>query len=246
LIADCRRWRRCQGALLNGEQCLENAVGHGKRFLTLFCAAILVAASGAVCVQGAEKPGPPKGFVPIFDGKTFRGWEGNFKAFRIEDGAIVAGTLKGPIPRNEYLCTTQSYTNFELRLKFKVLGKGANAGVQFRSERVPKSNEMIGYQADLGETWWGCLYDERRHKLLTGPPEAQRNKIIRQNDWNEYVIRAQGRRVRLWINGQQTVDYTEPDGSIPQVGVFGLQVHQGGPMEAWYKDLVLRELPEHE
>ena len=181
--------------------------------------------------------------ISLFDGKSFQGWEGNLNAFRIEDGAIVGGSLKKPVPRNDYLCTKKTYTDFELRLKFKVLGKGANAGIQIRSERVPNSNEMIGYQADLGDNWWGCLYDERRHKLLTGPPEEKRSKIIRRNDWNEYVIRCKGRRVQLSINGHQTVDYTEPDESIPKVGVIGLQIHAGPPCEAWYKDIELVKLP---
>ncbi|MHC4179941.1 MAG: family 16 glycoside hydrolase [Planctomycetota bacterium] len=181
--------------------------------------------------------------ISLFDGKSFQGWEGNLDAFRIEAGAIVGGSLTKPIPRNDYLCSKKTYADFELRLKFKVLGEGANAGIQIRSERVPNSNEMIGYQADLGDKWWGCLYDERRHKLLTGPPEQQRSKIIRRNDWNEYVIRCQGRRVQLWINGHQTVVYTEPDESIPQVGVIGLQIHVGPPSEAWYKDIELVKLP---
>ena len=40
---------------------------------------------------------------------------------------------------------------------------------------------MIGYQADLGDGWWGCLYDEqRRKKVLAGPPKEKRGKIIKQ------------------------------------------------------------------
>jgi HEAT repeat protein len=192
----------------------------------------------------APTPTPDeKEFTSLFDGKTFAGWEGNLEAFRIEDGAIVGGSMTKPIPRNDYLCSKKTYADFELRLKFKVLGEGANAGIQIRSERVPNSNEMIGYQADLGDSWWGCLYDERRHKLLTGPPAEQQSKIIRRGDWNEYVIRCQGRRVQLSINGHQTVDYTEPDESIPQVGVIGLQIHVGRPSEAWYKDIELAKLP---
>jgi hypothetical protein len=205
-------------------------------------AALLVVLLGAP-VTAAEKPEAADGFVPLFDGRAFTGWEGNLQAFRVQDGAVVGGSLDKLVPRNEYLCSVKTYTNFELRLKFKVLGKDTNAGIQFRSERVPNSNEMIGYQADLGDGCWGCLYDERRHKLLTGPPAEERAKIIRRDDWNDYVIRARGRHVQLWINGQKTVDYTEPDTAIPQVGVFGLQIHQGGPQEAWYKDIVIRELP---
>ena len=199
-----------------------------------------IAARRAELADVAKKPGDP---ISLFDGKSFQGWEGNLDAFRIEDGAIVGGSLTKPVPRNDYLCSKKTYADFELRLKFKVLGEGANAGIQIRSERVPDSNEMIGYQADLGDKWWGCLYDERRHELLTGPPEEQRSKIIRRDDWNEYVIRCQGRRVQLSINGRQTVDYTEPDESIPQVGVVGLQIHVGSPSEAWYKDIELVELP---
>src|SRR5215212_7421980 len=113
--------------------------------------------------------------VRLFDGKTFKGWEGDTnKTFRIEDGAIVAGTMEAKIPRNEFLCTTRNYTNFVLRLKFKLVGKGANAGVQFRTKRIPNHHEVSGYQADMGDpSWWGCLYDESR-----------RNKILAQADKN--------------------------------------------------------------
>ena len=195
------------------------------------------------CIWLAHSTAADEGFNPLFDGKTFTGWEGNRSVFRIEDGAIVGGSLKAKVARNEYLCTIRSYHNFELRLKFKLLGEDVNGGVQFRSERVAKSNEMIGYQADMGQDYWGCLYDERRHKLLTGPTKEEQHKLIRHNDWNDYVIRVEGPHVQLWLNGQKTVDYTEADASIPQEGVFGLQIHRGTPSEAWYKDITIRELP---
>ncbi len=93
--------------------------------------------------------------VKLFDGKSLKGWEGNEKSFRIEEGAIVGGTLKEKIPRNEFLATEKEYGDFELRLKFKLLGgEKANAGVQIRSQRIPNHHEMIGYQADMGDGWW--------------------------------------------------------------------------------------------
>ena len=177
--------------------------------------------------DAAEPASTPPPFSPLFDGRSFDGWEGNLQAFRIQDGAVVGGQLDKPVPRNEYLCTTKAYRDFELRLKFRLRGENVNAGVQFRSERVPGSNEMIGYQADMGQHYWGCLYDERRHKLLAGPTKEEQQKLIRRDDWNDYLIRAEGRHVQLWLNGQKTVDYTEPDATIPQEGVFGLQIHQG-------------------
>ena len=60
--------------------------------------------------------------VSLFDGKTFDGWEGNLDFFRVEDGAIVAGSLNKAAPRNEFLCTKKAYGDFELRLKVKLLG----------------------------------------------------------------------------------------------------------------------------
>jgi hypothetical protein len=182
-------------------------------------------------------------FTRLFDGKTFDGWEGDLRIFRIEDDAVVGGSLKQPVARNEFLSTKKAYTDFELRLKFKLLGKGANGGVQIRSQRVPNSHEMIGCQADLGEGCWGSLYDESRRKtVLAGPPAADRDGIVHNEDWNDYVIRCEGRRIQLWVNGHQTVDYTEPDAALPQAGVIGLQIHGGLASEAWYKDIRIKDL----
>ena len=185
--------------------------------------------------------------VSIFDGKTFLGWEGDtVKTWRIENGAIVGGTLNEKVPRNEFVATKRSYTNFVLRLKFKLVGMEGfvNGGVQFRSQRISNPpNEMTGYQADIGDGWWGALYDEsRRNKVLTKPEAGVVEKILNRNEWNDYEVRCEGKRIRLSINGQQTVDYTEPEGDIPQHGVLGLQVHGGGKTEVSYKDITIEEL----
>ena len=188
----------------------------------------------------AEKP------VPLFDGKTFRGWEGDTnKSFRLQDGAIVAGTLEAKIPRNEFLCTTRNYTNFVLRLKFKLVGKGANAGVQFRTKRIPNHHEVSGYQADMDDpNWWSCLYDEsRRNKVLAQAEKDAVDKVLKREDWNDYEIRAEGKRITLAINGLQTIDYTEPDPKIEDYGVIAVQIHAGPPSEAWYKDIIIVEHP---
>lgn len=206
--------------------------------LTWLLPALLLSALAPAALAADEE-----GFTPIFDGRSFDGWEGNREAFRIEDGALVGGSLTERVPRNEFLTTTKQYADFELRLKFKVLGQGVNAGVQIRSRRVPDHHEMIGYQADLGDNWWGCLYDEsRRRKVLAGPPPEERGKPVQRDQWNDYRIRCEGRRIQLWINGRQTVDYTEPDESIEQTGLIGLQIHGGPPSEAWYKEIRIKVL----
>ncbi len=196
---------------------------------------LIVVVSPAVAVE--------PGFEPLFDGHTLAGWEGNLKIFRVEDGAIVGGGLSRPILRNEFLCVRQEFDDFELRLKFKLIGKGANAGVQIRSRRIPNHHEMRGYQADLGDGWWGSLYDEsRRRKVLAAADPDLIERVLKPGDWNDYIIRCQGPRIQLWINGEQTVDYTEPDESLEQKGIIGVQIHAGRPSEAWYKDIRIRKL----
>jgi hypothetical protein len=195
-----------------------------------------------LCLASTAHAGDPE-FVPLFGGKTLSGWEGNLKMFRVEEGAIVGGNLKEAIPHNEFLCTTKEFGDFELRLKCKLVGQGANAGIQFRTRRIPNHHEVIGYQADMGEGWWGKLYDEsRRLKVLAGPDDKELAKVLRPNDWNDYVIRAEGRHIQLWINGLKTVDYTEPDEKIEPRGLIAVQIHGGPPSEAWYKDIVIAEL----
>ena len=190
---------------------------------------------------------PEKGFVALFDGKTLEGWEGDAETFRVEQGAIRAGSLENPIPRNEFLCTRREYGDFELRLQARLSGTGENAGVQFRSRRIPDHHEVIGYQCDIGRGMgrliWGSLYDEsRRRRFLAQGDAAKLQDVVKLDDWNDITIRAQGPQIRIWINGYQTVDYVERDEEIPQKGIIGLQIHGGPPAVAAYREIRIREL----
>ncbi|MCL2118635.1 MAG: DUF1080 domain-containing protein, partial [Planctomycetaceae bacterium] len=186
----------------------------------------------------------------IFDGTTFDGWEfrDNAQWFRIQDGAIVCGSLEEPIPRNEFITTTKEYGDFTLRIECKAIGKGCNGGVQFRSVRAPSDgnmpNEMIGYQADMTDdaAYWGALYDEsRRNRFLAEPERELVNSLFRPNDWNEYEIVCKGNNIKLFLNGTLTVDYTETDTNIPVRGFIGLQIHGGPPGETWYRNIRMEE-----
>ncbi|WPP51255.1 3-keto-disaccharide hydrolase [Catalinimonas niigatensis] len=204
---------------------------------------------------------------PLFNGETLQGWEGDPDFFRVKDGAIVAGRLTDLIPQNEFLCTVKEYGDFELRLKVKLVGEGSNGGIQFRSQRIPESHEVAGYQADIGfipSGWvqgfaqfrgrteslneetpyplWGSLYDEsRRARILDLADRKLVMATLKPDDWNEIRIRAEQKQIKIWLNNQLTTEYTEEE-DVPQEGIIGLQVHSGPPLEVWYKDIFIQEL----
>ena len=209
---------------------------------------LVVGSLGHSQVSKAEDPAKLEpGFQWLFDGKTLDGWEGNQAFFRVEDGAIVAGNLKAKIPNNEFLCTEKKYSNFEMILEVRLKGEGNNAGVQFRSKRVPNDHEVSGYQCDVGAAWgrpvWGGLYDEsRRNKMLAEGPADSLPKWVKEGDWNELRVLAQADRIQIFLNGHPTIDYTEKDKDIARTGIIGLQIHSGPPTEAWYRKIRIREI----
>jgi mono/diheme cytochrome c family protein/glucose/arabinose dehydrogenase len=188
----------------------------------------LRAAIASLCILAAT---PPLAAQPVslFDGKTFEGWEGDTtKVWRIEDGTIVGGSMEGN-PQNEFLATKKRFRNFVLTLEYKLVGTEGfvNGGVQFRSKRIPQPpNEMSGYQADIGAGYSGCLYDEsRRKRMLAEAHKDLIQKVEKPGEWNRYEIRAEGDRIRLFVNGERTIDYTEREAGIEKDGVIALQIH---------------------
>jgi hypothetical protein len=182
------------------------------------------------------------GFQPLFNGKDLDGWEVDTPGiWSVRDGMIVGKT--SGLDHNDFLRTRRHYANFELRLSFRLLGGSGNSGVQFRSKPVPGSHEVAGFQADIGQQYWGCLYDEsRRNKILAQAP-ADALTGLKRDGWNQYTLMAHGDHIILELNGARTVDYAEKEPGIDGSGIIALQVHGGPPMEVQFKDIRIRELP---
>ena len=181
------------------------------------------------------------GFEPLFNGKDLTGWQGDPFLWKVEDGMVV-GRSPG-IAYNDFLTTTEEYSDFILRFQIQLVDNVGNSGVQIRSRRVSGSMEMIGYQVDVGPSWWGSLYDESRRRVtLAAPSEATIKRALKPTDWNDYEVQASGKHIVLKLNGVVTVDYTEEDESIEQTGLIGLQVHSGPPLEARFRNIHIKQL----
>jgi putative membrane-bound dehydrogenase-like protein len=184
--------------------------------------------------------------VSLFDGKTLAGWEGDAAWWRVEDGEIRGGSSTVKVPKNFFLATEKSYQNFDLRVKLRLTGTGfVNSGIQMRSVRVPNSSEMSGYQVDYGKGWYGKLYDEsRRNKVIADSKDpAAVLAAVKEGEWNEYRILAEGNRLRSWVNGVPALDYVETEPNIAADGRIALQIHSGGMAVIQAKDITIEELP---
>jgi hypothetical protein len=177
----------------------------------------------------------PENAKDLFNGKDLTGWIGDPKLWSVENGEIVG---KSPgIRHNQFLMSQLAATDFKLSIKVKLVPNKENSGVQFRSAAI-EGGEMRGPQADVGLGWWGKLYEENARGVISA---KSGEPYVKVDDWNEYVIIAEGPHIRTWINGNACVDLT--DEKVSRRGIFGLQIHAGGPMEVRFKDIKFEVLP---
>lgn len=227
-------------------------------------------AAGAICIATLATHAADS-FQSIFNGKDLTGWDGNPQLWSVQGGAITGQTTaEHPTKGNTFLIWTNGpVADFELRFAYKITpnnDKGfANSGVQYRSKVFDPANWVVGgYQADFeaGTSYSGILYEER---MTRGIMAARGEKVIwnqeckkqvtgslgksediqaaiKPNDWNDYVIIAQGNHLQHFINGKPTVDVTdECEAKAAKSGVLALQLHAGPPMTVQFKDFRLKQ-----
>ncbi len=216
----------------------------------------------ASLLTAEEKAGKDGVFEPLFDGKTLEGWSGNEKFWSVKDGCITGQTTAdNKTDGNTFLIWKDQVGDFELRLKFKIVG--GNSGIQYRSSDKGK-HVVHGYQADIAtdDKYMGILYEEGRRGILaergnkveitakgekkvvgTTEDSAAILKEIKKEDWNEYVVIANGNHLVQKINGHTTVDVTDNEKEKSAAkGILALQLHAGPPMKVQFKDIELKKL----
>jgi hypothetical protein len=101
-------------------------------------------------------PDDSSGFVPIFDGKTLKDWDGDPTFWRVENGEIVGETTPEKVVKvnNFLIWRGGTVRDFELKVEFKL--SGTNSGIQYRSVELPNVGKWVlkGYQAGYGFHEW--------------------------------------------------------------------------------------------
>ncbi len=180
-------------------------------------------------------------FTPLFNGKDLESWNGDPELWKVENGAIVGSTDNKTLAHNSFLATKKIYKNFVLKVKFKL--RNHNSGIQYRSKQGD-DYVVTGYQADIADNaFMGILYEEGGRGVLAEVNGPEVAKHVNKDDWNEYVITAEGPHLKQDLNGFTTVDYTEKSDKGATEGVIAFQLHAGPKMQIEFKDVEIRELP---
>ncbi len=216
---------------------------------------------------GTPLPAAEQPWQELFNGKDLSGWEGAPGIWSVEAGAITGQTTAAkPLTHNTFLVwTAGKVDNFELKLEYRFQSEHGNSGIQYRSHLDDSQKFIVGgYQADMetGPNYTGILYEERgrgilaqRGQRLTLDPQGQRavesfadtaalQKVIKAQDWNQYIVLAEGPRLRHYVNGKlmsETIDHELKKRAVS--GILALQVHQGPPMKVQFRKLKLRRIP---
>jgi len=173
-----------------------------------------------------------KGWVSLFDGKTFSGWttdKGTTGTWKVEDGA-----LHGSGPASHLFSPRGDYKNFRYKADFKIADK-ANSGMYFRTEKGPGFPN--GYEAQVNSTHTdkvktGSLYNLAKVYDILVPPDT----------WFTQEVEAVGNHITIKVNGKTTVDFIDPN-NLHKQGYFAFQQHDPGS-QVWIKNVEVMELPD--
>jgi hypothetical protein len=222
------------------------------RFLALTAASALAVASAAE--PAVTVPPEPAGMTALFNGRDLSGWDGDPRLWSVRDGVIHGETtVEQPAAGNTFLiCEGDPVRDFELRLSFRCTATN-NSGIQYRSVRVDEASArnrwvVRGYQHELrNEERFpnvpGFIYDEGGLSGGRGRISAEEfEALAKVDEWNDVVIRAEGNRIRHWLNGRLILDFVDEHPKALAEGVIALQLHAGKPMWAEFRDIRLKRL----
>ena len=195
----------------------------------IILAVLLLASFTFVNAQKSEK---------LFNGKNLKGWtiHGTEKWY-VENGELVCES--GPDKEYGYLSTDKTYKNFILELDFKQEADG-NSGVFIRSSI--EGTKISGWQVEVAplNLHTGGIYESYGRGWLI-KPVAEKEKVLKPEQWNHLKIHAEGDKVTTWLNGTQMIEID--DEKIGQAnGAIALQIHSGGGIKVRWKNIKLTEL----
>jgi len=196
-----------------------------------------------------------EGWISLFNGKDLSGWKSNGATekrpsdpFSVKDGELV---VNGGRAHLFYVGEDgkASFRNFELKAKVKTT-PGANGGIYFHTAYQDSGWPSAGYECQVNATHSDAKKSGGLYAIADVMDKAPHN----DDEWFDYSIKVEGRRIVLSINGKVTTDWTQPEDwdpakNLPNMpgrklgdGTIAIQGHDPKSV-AYYKDIFIRPLP---
>lgn len=189
------------------------------------------------------------GFVALFNGKDMSGWVGNVTGYIPQaDGSLECVPDKG----HGNLYTEKEYANFVLRFDFK-LTPGANNGLGIRT---PKEGDAayVGMELQILDDpapVYKNIQPWQHHGSIYNVVAAKPGHLKPTGEWNSQEVIADGRHIKVILNGTTIVDANLDDVKDPETlkkhpglarksGHIGFLGH-GSPLS--FRNIRIKELP---
>ena len=207
------------------------------------------------------QPHAEEDFTQLFDGESLKGWE---LVAPKGDGYGVTNLVENGVTNAVIICdkggggnllSEKTYSDFVLRFDFK-LTEGANNGLAIRAPNQAGSLAYDGMELQILDAAYkikkGKLKPEQYHGALYNIAAAKPGALNPAGKWNSQEVIAQGRRIRVRLNGTQILDVdinaiADPATLVKHPGLFRPSGHigfLGHNDEVFFKNIRIKELPQ--
>ena len=173
------------------------------------------------------------GFTLLFNGKSLDGWKiMNDAKFEAKDGVIFLNKGSG------WLRSEKQFKDFELRMDFRFMNKGADGGIFVRASEEGKNWPAKNYQVQTMDNNSIAAVFSSGHPAAKANvnKEALKKAMKPAMEWQNYVITVQGPKLEVKLNGEPV---TVAEGLADVPGHVGIQ-GEGGLIE--FKNIRIKEL----
>ena len=156
-----------------------------------------------------------QGWKLLFDGKSTTGWRGyQMKTmppgWSVIDGALVrikGGAGGKGAGGGDDIVTLQEFTDFDLRLEYKLV-KNGNSGLLYHVSEEPVTAWHYAPEVQILDNAMHPTRDKRQHTAACYDlyaPSKDATKPV--GEWNELRLLVNGPHVEHWVNGEKVVEY---------------------------------------
>ncbi|UCF16223.1 MAG: DUF1080 domain-containing protein [Phycisphaerales bacterium] len=183
----------------------------------------------------------------LFDGETLNGWRAseNKDTFSVKDRMIV---VDGPRSHLFYVGPVNGANFKDFEFKADVMTKPiSNSGIYFHTEYQPSGWPAKGFECQVNTTH----SDRKKTGGLYAVQDVIDDAPSVDNQWFQYYIKVEGKHVIIKIDGETTVDWTQPEdytpprdmpGRVIGEGTIALQGHDAKSV-VYYKNIMVRVPP---